>query len=201
MTDNGVSHEEGSPNLPGHRSRTHGGDDGLDTWEARHGRDYGKYGFAAQHTAATFYGQGGNFAFGASESPELVNYSAVLRMLWRRKLLLISIAVLGIGGATAIIACMPAHYVAHAFVAIGDPLAKSRLSHGANQGGGLASLPDTGTVQTEIEILKSPAAGRRGHSRPQAAEQSGTQSGGVAGRAVGRLVEGRGMALRLTSRL
>ncbi len=156
MTYNGVSHEEGSPNLPGHRGRMNGGDGDLDTWEASHGRDYGKHGFAARRPAATFDGRGGNSAFGSSESSEVVNYSAILRKLWRRKFLLISIAVLGIGGATAIIARMPAHYVAHAFVAIGDPLGKSRLSYGANQGSGPASLPDAGTVQTEVEVLKSP---------------------------------------------
>jgi capsular exopolysaccharide synthesis family protein len=156
MTYNGVSHEEGSPNLPGHRGRTNGGDGDLEAWEASHGRYYGKHGFAARRPGAPFDGQGGNFAFATSESPEGVNYSAILRKLWRRKFLLIAIVVLGIGGGTAIIARMPAHYVAHAFVAIGDPLGKSRLSYGANQGSGLAPLPDTGTVQTEVEVLKSP---------------------------------------------
>jgi hypothetical protein len=39
---NGVSREEGSPNLPGHRGRRHGGGGGLDTWEASHGGDYAK---------------------------------------------------------------------------------------------------------------------------------------------------------------
>jgi succinoglycan biosynthesis transport protein ExoP len=156
MTYNGVSHEEGGPDLPGPRGRTNGGDGDLDTWEASHGRDYGKYGFAAQRPAATLDEQRGKFAFEAGESPEGVSYSAILRKLWRRKFLLISIVLLGIGGGTAIIARMPAHYVAHAFVAIGDPLGKSRLSYSANQGSGLAPLPDPGTVQTEVEVLKSP---------------------------------------------
>ncbi len=155
MTYNGVSHEDG-PDLPGHRGRTNGGDGDLETWEASHVRDYGKYGFAARRPAATFDGQGGKFAFEASESPEGVDYSAILRKLWRRKFLLIAIVLLGIGGSTAIIARMPAHYVAHAFVAIGDPLGKSRLSYAANHGSELVSLPDTGTVQTEVEVLKSP---------------------------------------------
>jgi len=156
MTHNGVSYEEGSPKLPVHRGSMNGGDGDLDAWETSHGRDYGKYGFAARRPSATFDGQGGKFAFEASESPEGVDYSAILRKLWRRKLLLIAIVLLGIGGSTAIIARMPAHYVAHAFVAIGDPLGKSRLSYAANQGSELVSLPDTGTVQTEVEVLKSP---------------------------------------------
>jgi polysaccharide biosynthesis transport protein len=156
MTDNGVSREDGGPDLPRPRGGMHEGAGSLDTWDASRGRDYGKYDSAGRRPAATFDRRGGNFAFEASESPEGVNYSAILRKLWRRKFLLISIVLLGIGGGTAIIARMPAHYVAHAFVAIGDPLGKSRLSYSANQGSELASLPDTGTVQTEVEVLKSP---------------------------------------------
>src|SRR5436190_1131115 len=131
MTDNGVSREQGSRNLPGYRGRLHEGDGGLD----------------ARHPAATF--QGGNLAFGASEPAELVDYSAVLRKLWRRKFLLVAIAVLGVAGAAAIIVRLPVHYVAHAFVVIGDPFAK-------NQGSGAATLQDTGAIQTEVAILKSP---------------------------------------------
>jgi polysaccharide biosynthesis transport protein len=156
MTYNGVSHGEDGPNLPEYRGRMNGGDGEPDLWQASHGRDYGNYGFAARRPAATFDGQAGNFAFGASELPEGISYSAILRKLWRRKFLLISIVLLGIGIGIAVIARMPAHYVAHAFVAIGDPLGKSRLSFAANQGSELVSLPDTGTVQTEVEVLKSP---------------------------------------------
>jgi len=156
MTDNGVSREDGGPNLPAPRGRMHEGAGGLDAWDASRGRDCGKYDSAGRRPTATFDGRGGNSAFEASESSELINYSAILRKLWRRKFLLVAIAVLGIGGATAIIARMPAHYVAHAFVTIGDPLGKSRLSYGANQAGGIVSLPDNGTVLTEVEVLKSP---------------------------------------------
>jgi succinoglycan biosynthesis transport protein ExoP len=156
MTDNGLSSGEGSPNRPGHRGRMREGNDGLDARDANHAHGYGKYGLAAQRPGATFYGQGGNFASGASEPAELVNYSAVLRKLWRRKFLLVSIVLLGIAGGAAIIARMPVHYVAHAFVVIGDQHAKSRLSYNANQGSGPVLLPDTGTVQTEVEVLKSP---------------------------------------------
>src|SRR5260370_5996138 len=156
MTDNGVSREDGAPNVPARGGGREEGDGGLDTWDTSRGRDYGKYDSASRRPTATFDGRGGNSAFEASESPELVNYSAVLRKLWRRKFLLVAIAVLGIGGATAIIARMPAHYVAHAFVAIGDPLGKSRLSYGANQPSVIVPLPQSGTVQTEVEVLASP---------------------------------------------
>jgi capsular exopolysaccharide synthesis family protein len=138
MTDNGLSREQRSRNLPGYRGRLHEGDGGLDS----------------RHPAATF--QGGNLAFGASEPAELVNYSAILRKLWRRKFLLVSIVVLGIAGAAAIIVRMPVHYVAHAFVVIGDQYAKSLLSYNTNQASGPVLLPDPGTVQTEVEVLKSP---------------------------------------------
>jgi capsular exopolysaccharide synthesis family protein len=156
MTDNGVSREDAGSNLPAPRGGRHEGAGGLDPWDTSRGRDHGNYDSASRRPTATFDGRGGNSAFEASESSELVNYSAVLRKLWRRKFLLVAIAVLGISGATVIIARMPAHYVAHAFVVIGDPLGKSRLSYGANQTGGIVSLPDNGTVLTEVEVLKSP---------------------------------------------
>jgi capsular exopolysaccharide synthesis family protein len=95
-------------------------------------------------------------AFGTGETTEAINYMAVFRKLWRRKLLLASVTVLSIAVATAIIVQLPAHYVAHSYVAIGDPLARSRLQFGGTQGGAVAVLPDTGTVQTEVEVLKSP---------------------------------------------
>src|ERR1700730_12860501 len=156
MTDNGGSREDAGSNLPAPRGGRHEGAGGLDPWDTSRGRDYGNYASASRRPTATFDGRGGNSAFEASESSELVNYSDVLRKLWRRKFLLVAIAVVGIGGATVIIARMPAHYVAHAFVVIGDPLGKSRLSYGANQTGGIVSLPDNGTVLTEVEVLKSP---------------------------------------------
>src|SRR3979411_2019658 len=156
MTGSGVSREDEDPNLPAPRGGRHEGAGGLDPWDTSRGRDYGKYDSASRRPTATFDGRGGNSACESSESPELVNYSAVLRKLWRRKFLLVAIAILGIGGATVIIARMPAHYVAHAFVVIGDPLGKSRLSYGANQTSGIVSLPDNGTVLTEVEVLKSP---------------------------------------------
>jgi len=156
MTDSGVSREDAGSNLPAPRGGRHEGAGGLDPWDTSRGRDYGNYDSASRRPTATFDGRGGNSAFEASESSELVNYSAVLRKLWRRKFLLVAIAVLGISGATVIIARMPAHYVAHAFVVIGDPLGKSRLSYGANQTGGIVALPDNGTVLTEVEVLKSP---------------------------------------------
>src|SRR5258708_10394411 len=152
MTDNAVSHEDAGSNLPAPRGGMPEGAGGLDPWDTSRGRDYGKYDSASRRPTATFDGRGGNSAFEAGESSELVNYSAVLRNLLRREFLLVSIAVLGIGGATVIIARMPAHYVAHAFVVIGDPLGKSRLSYGANQASGIVPLPASGTVQTEGQV-------------------------------------------------
>ncbi len=86
---------------------------------------------------------------------ETLDYSAFFRRLWRRKFLLLAVSVFGTAIATAVIVRLPPHYVAHAFVAIGDPVAKSRMASGANQLIG-AALPDTGTVKTEVEVLKSP---------------------------------------------
>ncbi|MEA2855472.1 MAG: hypothetical protein QOE02_5539 [Rhodospirillaceae bacterium] len=152
MTGSGVSREDEDPNLPAPRGGRHEGAGGLDPWDTSRGRDYGKYDSASRRPTATFDGRGGNSAFEASESSELVNYSAVLRKLWRRKFLLVAIAVLGISGATAIIARMPAHYVAHAFVVIGDPLGKSRLSYGANQAWSLTVDADPLIISTGIAV-------------------------------------------------
>ena len=98
---------------------------------------------------------GGGLASSARELGEGINYSAILRRLWRRKFLLASIVVAGIAGSVIFIAGLPAHYVAHAFVAIGDSAPRSRLVN-ASQGSGLVALPDTGAVQTEVEVLRSP---------------------------------------------
>ena len=84
-----------------------------------------------------------------------IEYGLFLRKLWRRKLLLLAITVMGTGVAAAIIMRLPPHFVAHAYVSIGDPIARNRAATGVNQALGMA-FPDTGTVKTEVEVLKSP---------------------------------------------
>lgn len=86
---------------------------------------------------------------------EGIEYGAFLRKLWRRKYLLLAITVMGTAAAAVVIMRLPPHFVAHAYVSIGDPIAKFRAAAGANQALGMA-LPDTGTVKTEVEVLKSP---------------------------------------------
>ena len=90
-----------------------------------------------------------------SDEHEGIEYGPFLRKLWRRKLLLLAITVMGTAVAAAVIMRLPPHFVAHAYVSIGDPIAKNRAAAGVNQALGMA-LPDTGTVKTEVEVLKSP---------------------------------------------
>src|ERR1044071_4943241 len=86
---------------------------------------------------------------------EGIEYGLFLRKLWRRKFLLLAITVMGTGAAAAVIMRLPPHFVAHAYVSIGDPIARNRAATGVNQALGMA-FPDTGTVKTEVEVLKSP---------------------------------------------
>lgn len=94
----------------------------------------------------------GDFAFGPRdpEDSDALDYLAFFRSLWRRKLLAMTIAVLATSVAAVIIMRLPAHYVAHALVLIGNPL------QDASRGAAPAALPDTGTVQTSVEVLRSP---------------------------------------------
>jgi uncharacterized protein involved in exopolysaccharide biosynthesis/MinD-like ATPase involved in chromosome partitioning or flagellar assembly len=118
------------------------------------GRDLLGYAGSGRRIASASEHVGG-FAFSSAGAAETVSYSAVMLRLWRRKFLLASIAIVAICCSVVLIARLPAHYVAHAFVAIGDPAPRSRLVN-AGQGGGLVALPDAGAVQTEVEVLRSP---------------------------------------------
>src|ERR1043166_63543 len=90
-------------------------------------------------------------------SGEFINfYAAVLRKLWRRKLLVALVTLLGTGVGTAIVLRMPSYYAAHAFVVIGDQSAKTLPTYNSQQGGVRSTLPDSTAVQTEVEIIKSP---------------------------------------------
>ena len=90
-----------------------------------------------------------------SDDHEGIQYGAFLRKLWRHKLLLLAITAMGTAAAAAVIMRLPPHFVAHAHISIGDPIARNRAAAGANQALGMA-LPDTGTVKTEVEVLRSP---------------------------------------------
>ncbi len=83
---------------------------------------------------------------------DALDYAAILRTLWRRKFLFAAIAVLGTGLAAAIIVQLPPRYVAHALVVLGDSTETSRASRDTAP----ALPPDTGAVQTAVEILHSP---------------------------------------------
>src|SRR5262249_8800209 len=140
MVDSGHASGAESPNLPQHGGRARHGDGGLDVLTP----------------TASFIGRSGHSVDDASESTELVNYSTVLRKLWRRKYLVGLIVVLGTGVAAAIVWRMPNYYAGHAFVVIGDQYAKTFPSYSTQQGGGPVFLPDMTAVQTEVEVIKSP---------------------------------------------
>src|SRR5258708_17753176 len=83
-----------------------------------------------------------------SNEHEGIEYGLFLRKLWRRKLLLLAITVMGTAVAAAVIIRLPPHFVAHAYVSIGDPIAKNRAAAGVNQALRMP-LPDTATVKTQ----------------------------------------------------
>ena len=148
MTDDGLPPGKGNGSLPARDGRKQKGAGKL----AARGRRIGR------QPAAFFGGRdGSDCALGAGLPAEHVDYSAMLRKLWRRKFRIIAIAVLGTGTAAAFIAQMSPHYVGHAFVVVGDSPTKGRVSYtSANQGSAAVFVPDTGTIQTEVEVLKSP---------------------------------------------
>jgi len=93
---------------------------------------------------------------------DTIDYAAFIRTLWRRKLLLSCITLAGLVVTSFTVTRMPPQYSAHAFVALGDPSPTNRLvslTTGAPAAG--SALPDTGTIQTEVEILKSPELAAR----------------------------------------
>jgi polysaccharide biosynthesis transport protein len=127
----------------------------VPTPHRRKPRRSGKGGVARARERTTSFGPAISDWQGRSEESEVLDYSAFFRKLWRRKFLLVAVSLLGTGIAAAVIMRLPPHFVAHAFVAIGDPIAKNRPALAANQPIGLA-LPDTSTVKTEVEVFKSP---------------------------------------------
>jgi uncharacterized protein involved in exopolysaccharide biosynthesis len=134
MTDNGLPRQQGRRAAYKHGGRTREGT-----------------GLAARN-GTTFRGSG----LGSNGLANRAIYVGALRKLWHHKYLLASIVLVGVCGATIVAVRLPAYYVAHGFVAIGDPLGSSRLYSDGNRGGGVASSPDTPALQTEVEILKSP---------------------------------------------
>jgi len=139
MTDTGVSRDHDSSNLPQTRGRPRAVSSE----------------FEAHPTAYLVRNEG---AGGDSTTPgALINdCSAVLRKLWRRKLVVVLVALLGTGAGTAVILRMPVYYAAHAFVVVGDQNAKALPIYSAQQGGVRGFPPDATAVQTEVEIIKSP---------------------------------------------
>jgi capsular exopolysaccharide synthesis family protein len=85
----------------------------------------------------------------------MIDYAAFFRTLWRRKFVLLGITLLGLAATAFMVARMPPQYVAHAFIALGDPFPNSRLVALSNGTPIPPTLPDTGTIQTEVQILRS----------------------------------------------
>lgn len=133
---------------PGHGGRPPGQTEGRDL-----SRD--AYGYVPNIPGRPFRGPGDKgFGFGpaAPEESDALDYAALLRKLWNRKFLFITIAVLATGLATAVILQLTPHYVAHALVVIGDSSEMNRPSQNAAP----VLPPDMGAVQTAVEILHSP---------------------------------------------
>jgi capsular exopolysaccharide synthesis family protein len=151
MTDDDLSGRKGNPRGSRDGGESHEGRDNSETRRT----------FLAPYDSArpALLGPRDGFdpgvAWSAVEADEAVDYSAVFRRLWRRKGLLSLFTLLGVGIAAAITMQMPSHYVAHASVAIGDPLG-GRVAYGTSRNATPSAPPDTSTVQTEVEVLTSP---------------------------------------------
>lgn len=96
-------------------------------------------------------------ASGFSDAGENVDYFALLRRLWRRKWYVAGTVIVITGLASGYVATLPNHYVAHSLLLVGSrnsdtlpmPIGKNTASPD--------NMPDREALQTEVEILHSPA--------------------------------------------
>src|SRR6185437_12315284 len=127
MTDNDLSGSKGRPRGRGDREEAREGRDNLEPRRTSLA-DYDPVRPALLGPRAGFDPDGAPHGV---EADEAVDYSVVFRRLWRRKYLLALFTLLGVGIAAAVTMQMPSHYVAHASVAIGDPIG-GRMAFGAS---------------------------------------------------------------------
>jgi succinoglycan biosynthesis transport protein ExoP len=99
-----------------------------------------------------------DFPAWAGNAGEDVDYLAVVRHLWRRKVFILTIVVGFTGATAALVFALPRHYVAHALVVVSnvDGAAWSTSIGAGAANAPAAILPDAEAVQTEVEILQSP---------------------------------------------
>lgn len=96
---------------------------------------------------------------GPADASEDIDYLSVVRRLWRRKFLILGVCIVVTGASAAVVAVLPRHYVANALVLVDNTNgALSSLLGGSNSNGApVLPPPDAEAVETEAEILQSPA--------------------------------------------
>lgn len=115
-----------------------------------------------QRAPAVYYSPPGapnHDAQGRDKASEEVDYLSVLRRLWRRKFLILGVSIGVSGAAAVVVSLMPRHYIANALVVVDNPSNGMPVLLVENNGNNATALPpsDAEAVQTEVEILQSPA--------------------------------------------
>lgn len=115
-----------------------------------------------QRPSSIYYAPGWadfNRSAGTGEAGETVDYLSVVRRLWQRKLLIFGVCAVVTGATAVVVAFVPRHYVADALVLVNNTNSgMSSLMAGSNANNPPAlPPPDAEAVETEVEILRSPA--------------------------------------------
>ena len=120
-----------------------------------------RYRHGSRHAAHLEEGTDRLQAGDRDQQVDTIDYVAFFRTIWRRKYLVLAVTLLGLIASSVVISRMHPQYIAHAFIALGDAFPNDRLI--AFSGGTAIppSLPDTGTILTEVEMLKSPELAAR----------------------------------------
>jgi polysaccharide biosynthesis transport protein len=95
------------------------------------------------------------------ENSDDIDHARTSQILWRRRWLILSVTVLFLVVVGAVVSVMPRHYVAQALVLVGHR--GDLVPYGPSAGSSAAATPriDPEAVQTEIEMLQSPALAER----------------------------------------
>ncbi|HUZ34059.1 MAG TPA: isochorismatase family protein [Xanthobacteraceae bacterium] len=98
-------------------------------------------------------------ARGGDNAGEEIDYLSVVRRLWRRKFLILAVCAVVSGASAGVVAFLPRHYVADALVVVENPnggISTLLIGNNANNPSPLPP-PDAEAIQTEVQILQSPA--------------------------------------------
>ncbi|HET6467579.1 MAG TPA: Wzz/FepE/Etk N-terminal domain-containing protein [Geminicoccaceae bacterium] len=90
-------------------------------------------------------------------TPRELSTLDILRVLWRRRVFILIVLVMGMGASVAAVGLLPKTFIAQALIVV-----EARLDPAAGGlGRALASLPDSATVDTQVQVLTSRLLARR----------------------------------------